>query len=125
MKKTLLQKTKIKKQIPRRALITVEFVKDNPDLNQIPEGKLIVVGVKNKYSKWAYMKCPSGCGETLMLSLQKNDDPSWRLRIDKSNRPSLYPSIWKTDGCKSHFLLRKGEIVDVNRWLDSFSLNKS
>ncbi len=95
----------------RDGLITVEYVRDNPRADQVPDGKLIVVGVKNRFAKWAYMKCPSGCGDTIMLSLQRGDDPRWRLTIDEDGLPSLYPSVWKLDGCRSHFILRNGKVI--------------
>lgn len=113
------------KRVSSQNLISVEYIDDNPDIGKIPEGKLIVVGVKNKYAKWAYMKCPSGCGEIIMLSLQKNDIPSWKLKVSKKNLPTLSPSIWKLDGCKSHFLLRKGEIINVRNLHHLLSLPKN
>lgn len=107
------KKPLLKPPVKVRGLIKVKYILDNPIPSEIPKGVLLVVGVKNKYSKWAYIKCPSDCGDTLMLSLQKGDNPRWRLSIDKNNLPTLHPSIWKTDGCQSHFLLRKGRIINV------------
>jgi hypothetical protein len=115
--------SKKNKSHPKRAsktktLFKVEYIVYNPSPNDVPDEKLLVVGVKNKYAKWAYMKCPSGCGDILMLSLQKGDNPRWRLSVDKNDLPSLYPSVWKMDGCRSHFLLRRGTVVVVKRMID-------
>ena len=117
------KRSKEKKPQPKPAakakqLIKVEYVVDNPNPMDVPNGKLLVVGVKNKYGKWAYMKCPSGCGDILMLSLQKGDNPRWRLSVDKNNLPTLYPSVWQKDGCKWHFLLSRGGVNRVKRkWI--------
>lgn len=70
---------------------------------------MVVVGGKD-YVKWAYLKCPCGCGDILSLSLMKSIKPNWKLRIDKNKLPTLYPSIWREDGCESHFWIWKGKL---------------
>jgi hypothetical protein len=87
----------------------IVFVEDNPDPGKVTPRKLFVVGGKG-YAKWVYMKCPCGCGEILTLSLMKKHKPCWSLKIDKLNRATLSPSIWKEDGCRSHFWIRKGKL---------------
>lgn len=50
------------------------------------------------------MKCPDGCGETLTVNLDRRVGKAWRFY----NRPegvSLYPSVWRTTGCRSHFII--------------------
>ncbi len=98
---------------PRPDLIAV-LVADNPPLDQIPENKLIIVGGEG-YQKWAYLRCPCGCGTPIMLSLSKTRRPHWRVRLDRRNHPTVRPSIWQTDGCCSHFWLRRGRIVWVGK----------
>ena len=95
----------------KRKLIdyTVVFSEDNPTPDKIPDNKIFIVGGKG-YVKWAYIKCPCGCGEILTLSLMKKHKPSWSIKIDRLNRLTLYPSVWKKDGCKSHFWIRKGQV---------------
>lgn len=55
--------------------------------------------------------CPCGCGELLHLSLLAADWPRWRL-VGQGRPPTLVPSVWRTDGCRAHFILRDGAI----RW---------
>jgi len=81
----------------------------NPSYDAIPSGKLIVVGGKD-YQKWAYFKCPCGCGETIMLSLSKKTQPSWTVSIDSRRRPTVNPSVRQIAGCFSHFWVRKGQV---------------
>lgn len=81
------------------------------------KNEIIVVGRKG-YCKWAYLNCPCGCNEILNLSLMKSHDPHWTIKIDSLARPTLYPSIWKNDGCKSHFWIKNGKISWCEDWED-------
>lgn len=62
--------------------------------------------------KWAYLRCPCGCGEIVMLNLLAGSRPRWSLSRDLLDRASLRPSVWRLDGCRSHFWVTRGEI----RW---------
>jgi len=85
-----------------------EFVEEVPD--ELARETLYLVGENGHY--WcAAMRCPCGCGAPIQLSLVENDDPSWRFRIDRRKRPSLFPSVWRTVGCRSHFILRQGGVI--------------
>lgn len=96
--------------ISKRIDYTVAIVENNPAKDKIPDNRLLVVGGKG-YVKWLYMKCPCGCEDVLTLALNKKHHPNWILKIDRFNRPNIYPSIWKNDGCESHFWIRKGKLV--------------
>ncbi|MDX8494192.1 DUF6527 family protein [Mesorhizobium sp. VK22B] len=56
------------------------------------------------------MICPCGCGRRLELMLLKGVKPRWDLDVDQHDFPTLYPSVWVADGCRSHFFLRSGRI---------------
>lgn len=57
--------------------------------------------------------CPDGCGEQLTINLDRRTGPAWRLyRADSSL--SLYPSVWRDTGCKSHFIVWRSKIF----WCD-------
>jgi hypothetical protein len=43
----------------------------------------------------------------LEMMLLPEVTPRWRLRTDEEG-PSLHPSVWAADGCRSHFWLRNG-----------------
>jgi len=60
------------------------------------------------------MKCPDGCGEVISVNLDRRAGPAWRL-YKRRGLWSLYPSIDKTEGCQSHFILSYGKVV----WTDS------
>jgi len=54
--------------------------------------------------------CPCGCGATIGLNLLADASPRWRLH-EHSVGPTLSPSVRRTTGCKSHFVLRRGWIT--------------
>lgn len=55
------------------------------------------------------MRCPDGCGEILSVNLDARSGPAWRL-YQKRGEWSLFPSIDKTSGCLSHFILWHGRV---------------
>jgi hypothetical protein len=58
---------------------------------------------------WIILRCPCGCGEVITLPAQSDHSKSWAL-IDKSEGPTIYPSIWRNQGCMSHFWIRDGTV---------------
>lgn len=59
------------------------------------------------------MSCPDGCGEVLTVNLDGRSGPAWRLYLEKDS-VSLYPSVWRHTGCKSHFIVWRSRIY----WCD-------
>lgn len=92
----------------------VEIISDNPNPDTLIDNIVYVVGGK-KYTKWAYLKCPCGCGDTIMLSLDRRNYPSWSIKQDKFGKATISPSIDKLDGYRSHFFIKKGKL----RWVYS------
>jgi hypothetical protein len=89
-----------------------KIISDNPSHESIKRNVVYVVG-NNDYVKWAYLKCPCGCNETIMLNLiESTAKPSWKVYQDYIGRPTINPSIHRIEGCCSHFYLRKGNV----RW---------
>lgn len=58
--------------------------------------------------------CPCGCREVIELLLLPDVDPHWTLAVDDHNRPTLRPSVWRIEGCRSHFWIRSGRVVWAN-----------
>lgn len=56
------------------------------------------------------MRCPDGCGEILSVNLDARSGPAWRL-YKKRGAWSLFPSIDRTSGCLSHFILWNGRVL--------------
>jgi hypothetical protein len=82
-------------------------VEDLPDTLD----RLTVYLVGDGPEPWsASMVCPCGCGARIALSLVKDDEPSWKARISPEGKVTLHPSVWRTKGCRSHFVLRDGRV---------------
>lgn len=88
----------------------VELIPDNPGSENLEKNIVYIVGGK-KFVKWAYLKCPCGCNAPIMLSLNKLNYPSWSVKQDKVGRATISPSINKLDGCRSHFVIKKGKVI--------------
>lgn len=63
----------------------------------------------------AVIACPDGCGSVLTINLDKEAGPAWRLYRDRRGF-SLYPSVWREGGCRSHFIIWRDHIL----WCDRF-----
>jgi hypothetical protein len=69
--------------------------------------------------EWAAaMSCPCGCGSIIHLSLAPDSRPSWRVRRHRDGTVGLLPSVWRTVGCRSHFVLYKGRLFWCRSELD-------
>ena len=59
------------------------------------------------------LKCPCGCGDVLIVNLDKRSGPAWRM-YRRRNAVSLYPSYWRDSKCGSHFIIWSNHIY----WCD-------
>lgn len=59
------------------------------------------------------MACPDGCGELLTINLDGRAGKAWRV-YGTPEELSLFPSVWRETGCKSHFILWRSKIY----WCD-------
>jgi len=84
-----------------------------------------VVIIERGTPRWLLMKCPCGCGEDLPVNLDKRAGPAWRLYRNKNRGISLYPSVWRDTGCKSHFILSRGIIYLFARYDDDWDSHDS
>jgi len=89
---------------------TVEYRHEaNPKLDQPGVAVLVSRGVNRSLA----MACPDGCGEQLTINLDKRSGPSWRYYGTESGI-TLFPSVWRDTGCKSHFIIWRSRIY----WCD-------
>ncbi|SEH87286.1 DUF6527 family protein [Tardiphaga sp. OK245] len=61
------------------------------------------------------MKCPDGCGETLVINLDPRAGKAWKID-DRGGATTLFPSVWRENGCESHFIVWRDRIL----WCDRF-----
>jgi len=85
--------------------------------DEVPEppapGRLYVVG-EGGHAWYAVLACPCGCGATVHLSLLDGDRPRWALTEHDDGTATLWPSVWRNRGCRSHFFVRRGRIAWCN-----------
>jgi hypothetical protein len=55
------------------------------------------------------MSCPCGCGDQLTINLDSRSGPAWRF-VERRGKVTLYPSVWRESGCKSHFVVWQNQI---------------
>ena len=78
--------------IVRRTDLAGHYVADHPAAQNLKPGQVYIVG-NWQFQKWALMRCPCGCGETIMLSLSAKKRPHWTATIDGWGvRPCIPPS---------------------------------
>jgi hypothetical protein len=66
--------------------------------------------------RWFVMRCPCGCGEELPVNLDPDFSDAWRLYGDAETGFSLFPSVWRTTGCKSHFVVWRNQIFLFDKY---------
>ncbi len=86
----------------------VAFLKDLPETFE--NNTYYLIG--NNKNPWvAAFLCPCGCKGTIQLNLLKNAHPCWSIKLSWYKGISISPSIWRTEGCQSHFWIRKGQVI--------------
>jgi hypothetical protein len=48
--------------------------------------------------------------DVLELNLLKQPRPCWSVREHRGGSVTLMPFVWRTQGCRSHFLIRSSRI---------------
>lgn len=76
-----------------------------------------VVLVRRGVLRSMLMRCPDGCGETIVVNLDSRSGKAWHLDT-RGGKLTLYPSIWLEGGCESHFIVWRDKLI----WCDRFEL---
>jgi hypothetical protein len=63
------------------------------------------------------MRCPDGCGQTLMVNLDPRAGKAWDLDT-RGGKVTLFPSVWRDGGCESHFIVWRDHILWCDRYED-------
>jgi hypothetical protein len=87
----------------------VEEIPDDPE-----PGFLYIVG-EGLHIWFVGMVCPCGCGDVLKLSLMEESRSCWTLVIHRDRTVTLWPSIAREVGCRSHFNIRRSKVI---YWMD-------
>lgn len=68
-----------------------------------------VVVVQRDRPRWFVIGCPCGCGDEVPVNLDRRAGPAWRV-YQTDQGISLFPSIWRDSGCRSHFIVWNNRI---------------
>jgi hypothetical protein len=82
--------------------------------NELPDSfeksTIYVIGEKKHY--WCIaMLCPCGCNAVIQLNLLPQVSPQWSFFRSRNATITISPSIWRNNGCKSHFYVSNGRIA--------------
>ncbi|MDW7663049.1 MAG: DUF6527 family protein [Bacillota bacterium] len=95
----------LKKHLFIKNRYSTVYISELPD--SIKEGKIYILGEGE--SLWeAVLLCPCGCTEILHMSLHKEGRPKWIVKGVGKKYITLTPSIWRKNGCRSHFFFKNG-----------------
>ena len=78
------------------------------ELPEVLDPLAVYVLGEGDYRWFVAMICPCGCRSTLQMSLLADAKPRWKLTEHDDGTITLYPSVWRTVGCRRHFFLRRG-----------------
>lgn len=79
------------------------------------ERRVVYILREDGFDEQAALLCPCGCGAVLHMNLLLDDRPCWRVTQNFDGTVTLFPSVRRTKGCKSHFLVMNGRI----EWCES------
>jgi hypothetical protein len=69
------------------------------------------------------LACPCGCGEEFPVNLDPRAGPAWRLYRDRRDRLTVFPSVWRESGCRSHYIIWGDKIFLFGGRDDTFADN--
>ena len=77
---------------------------------QFRDNEIYLIG-ENEHFWCVAMLCPCRCGAVIQLNLVDGTRPRWTFELDSNTQViTLYPSVWRTVGCRSHFNVRLGRV---------------
>lgn len=76
----------------------------------LPRRQLSLVGGDHRSAKWAVFACPCGTGHRIAVPLSGQRSATWRVTVDATGRPTLWPSIDSHADRRCHFWLRNGKV---------------
>src|SRR5258706_1791972 len=65
--------------------------------------------VRRGVPRLVILRCPCGCGDDLLINLDKRSGPAWRL-YSKGGMYTLFPSYWRDTECGSHFIIWNNKV---------------
>lgn len=79
---------------------------DQAEASKLLKQGVLVLVIPNERAKSLKFLCPCGCGKIISVNLMPEAGKAWRVAFEPKLGLSLWPSVWLTTGCRSHFILR-------------------
>ena len=100
---------RLRKKLPRKKEKPYRFlrVEEMPD---VVKPLTVYLCGEGEYLWAAAMICPCGCKEVINLNLLQKVRPRWSAKEHPDGTITLAPSVWRQQGCRSHFILRRGRV---------------
>jgi hypothetical protein len=87
--------------------VKYEYLNELPE--KIPKNKILVIAEGRNPDTLAFL-CPCGCKSVILLNLLEDAKPRWSFQLSKKGNISIFPSIWRHVGCKSHFVICNSKV---------------
>jgi hypothetical protein len=96
----------------RRGNLSARYVaRSDGEVPEQPAAGVLHLIADGSGKPWlAVMHCPCGCGAMIQLPMSPPARPCWHFR-GTMQAPSLWPSVRRKAGCRSHFILRGGSVL--------------
>lgn len=101
------------KSAPYRTMVVHEALPES-----LTAGVIYIVE-EDGFLEQAAMLCPCGCERILHMNLLPDDRPCWELTQHQDGTATLFPSVWRTKDCGSHFWFRQGQVIWCSNEADS------
>lgn len=72
--------------------------------------RVLYIVEEDGFEEQAALICPCGCDQILHLNLLTDERPCWYITHHRNGTATVYPSVWRLTGCRSHFWIRRGKI---------------
>ncbi|WP_366925249.1 MULTISPECIES: DUF6527 family protein [Sphingomonadales] len=66
--------------------------------------------------RWLLIQCPCGCGEEIPINLDSRAGKAWRIYGISNRQLTLFPSVWRDTGCRSHFIVWRDKVMWCGGW---------
>lgn len=77
---------------------------------RLPRNGAALVG-SEQFPKWVAFDCPCRTGHRIMLNLDSQRKPTWRLGPAPTNKLSIAPSVdYVTEQRRCHYFIRDGKV---------------
>jgi hypothetical protein len=87
---------------------SIEEIESLDEVKVVPN--ILYIERRGERDRWLHLSCPCGCGELLSVNLMTSVSPHWLISRNRDQTLTVSPSLYRMDGCRSHFFVRSSRI---------------